>query len=233
MIVAPISGRIEEAMSDIEKAVKKGFGGIEIRYDRIRRQKLDELMENAKESGLSVVFTCMRLGENGGFEGDDNDWLGVCRRASAYEPDFMTIGRDYYERLAPQIGLQDGTERIASYHNFSLVPDNLESIYEKMWGMQPTPDVVKVAVKVRSEDEASRLLGIVESAKARGERAIAVAMGEKEYTARQRVMCLPMGAELSFFAIGEGKESARGQPTIDEAFEIAAGLNIHLEDYRR
>lgn len=255
MIVAPIQGDMKTAVADIKKAAKKGFMGVEFRYDKlklrlsdIKKPNLETLMDAARDSGHVVVFTNMIESEGGAFKGSMDQWVDVFNRAAQHNPEYMTVGAPYYEGVMPKVEVPENCLIIGSYHNFeetppsgivepyddfSQPPPSLECVYRGLRGLEPTPSIVKVAVMAEGFHDAYRVLGIAHEAASDCQPVIALAMGEQDISAWERLLSLKLGAAMTFFAIEEGKTSAKGQPTIDRARKAADALGIDISPYLR
>jgi 3-dehydroquinate dehydratase type I len=235
MIVAPIQGDMKTALACVKKAERKGFKAVEFRYDKIKDPDLETLSKAATDSGHEVVFTNMIEAEGGAFRGTEAEWVDVFKRAAQYLPEYMTVGAPYFRRVMPKVEVPGNCLIIGSYHNFEETPqpgdpvpydfrgppDSLESVYRGLRDLEPKPDVVKVAVMANNYPDAYSVLGLAYKAAKDHQPIIALAMGEKGISAWERMMSLKLGAHMTFFAIEEGKTSAKGQPTIDEARKAA------------
>jgi 3-dehydroquinate dehydratase type I len=248
MIVAPVQGDMKTAVPDVKKAEKKGFKAVEFRYDKIKDPDLETLSKAADDSGHEVVFTIMTTAEGGAFDGTLQKWVDVFNRAAQYNPEYMTVGAPYYTRVMPKLEVPGNCRVIGSYHNFeetppsgiiepyddfSQPPPSLECVYHALRELEPKPDIVKVAVMADDFHDAYRVLGIAHKAANDRQPVIALAMGDEDVSAWERLMSLKLGAAMTFFAIEEGKTTAKGQPTIDKARRAADALGIDISPYLR
>lgn len=248
MIVAPIQGDMKTAPADVKKAEKKGFKAVEFRYDKLKDPDLETLSKAAADSGHEVVLTNMIEAEGGAFKGTEAEWVEIFKRAAQYGPEYMTVGAPYFRSVMPKVEVPGNIMIIGSYHNFeetppsgisapyddfSQPPPSLECVYTALRRLEPRPSIVKVAVMAENFHDAYRVLGIAHKAANDCQPVIALAMGDEEVSAWERLISLKLGAAMTFFAIEEGKTSAKGQPTIDKARRAADNLGIDISMYLR
>jgi len=233
---------------DVKKAEKKGFKAVEFRYDKIKDPDLETLSKAAADSGHEVVFTNMTTGEGGAFEGTLQQWVDIFHRAAQHLPEYMTVGAPYFRSVMPKVEVPGNCLIIGSYHNFEETPPpgmvvpydfgkdppfTLDSVYQGLLGLEPKPDIVKVAVMAEGFPDAFRVLRLAYWGAEAKQPTIALAMGDLEVSAWERLLSLKLGAAMTFFAIEEGKTSAKGQPTIDRARKAADALGIDISMYLR
>lgn len=104
---------------------------------------------------------------------------------------------------------------IRSYHNFEETPENLLKIIEELDSKKC--DLIKIATKVNSEEDAKRLLALLEITKYKG-RLIVTGMGEKSREVRIKA---PLMGSVFFYAPLDARyASAEGQMTITDLRKI-------------
>lgn len=104
---------------------------------------------------------------------------------------------------------------IKSFHDFSKVPENLDSIYENL---SKSADVIKIAVQTSDITDSIAIWKLIEKAKAENKQIIPIAMGEAgKWT---RVLGLAHGAFMTYSSLGSGSETAPGQVSVSDLTEV-------------
>jgi 3-dehydroquinate dehydratase/shikimate dehydrogenase len=105
--------------------------------------------------------------------------------------------------------------KIASHHDFSGVPDNIDVIFDRLTATGA--EIVKIAVSVTDAAAAIPVSKLIDRAKDTGKKMIPVAMGEAgKWT---RILGLARGAFLTYASLETGNETASGQLTAEEMLE--------------
>lgn len=105
---------------------------------------------------------------------------------------------------------------IASFHDYSQTPKDLDEIIDTMTNFKP--DLYKVATLCRTDNDAGRLIELKRQLEQKNIRSIVVGMGEKGRLAR--LVCDFWGNELVFAPTSDDKATAPGQFTRTELEEI-------------
>lgn len=211
-ILVPITGPdMETAKKDVEKANTMNIYGIEVRYDLIKDPAVYELLRGFSKP---VVFTNMRKLEGGKFEGSDKEWIDIFSDVVDISH-YISVGKDYYH-LINGIETRDA-EIIASYHNSQGTPHNLEDIYNGLRGLEPEPDIVKLATKANSYSDALRILNLIHKAQLERQKIVGLPMGP--YGTWVRFVGPKFGSEFTFAALDKSKISGLGQPLVDQLYE--------------
>lgn len=106
--------------------------------------------------------------------------------------------------------------RIASHHDFSFVPEDIDDIYSRL--VQSGADIVKIAVTAHDITDAIPLWKLTDKATSDGKQIIPIAMGEAgKWT---RILGLAHGAFLTFASLDVGKETAGGQITAKDMIDV-------------
>jgi len=220
------------AAADAQRAKDAGADLIEFRIDPVAEQAGDDaslrdaLAALVRDSPLPAVVTCRPAWEGGQYDGDDADRLALLEHigtACAGEgPAYFDLELLAYQRsanLRQKIHLvaehpgqeqprDPGAGLILSSHDFDGRPNDLLRRVADMADAEGCR-VVKVAWFARSlrdNLEAFELLA------ARHKPTVALCMGE--FGLPSRVLAKKFGALLTFASLGDGAETAPGQPTI-------------------
>jgi 3-dehydroquinate dehydratase-1 len=194
--------------SEAKKILQKS-GFIEIRADLLD-WKADDY-KDVISSGFKIIFTC-RPGKL-----NNEERLELFEIAAAAGAKYIDIEIEsdelFLEAIREIIG-NYSIELIVSYHNFELTPstDTLESLLNDCY--QAGADVAKIACRVYSPADASRLLSLYNISG----RKVIIGMGK---TGRITRIAAPLlGAEFTFASWKEADSTAEGQLSFDEMKEI-------------
>jgi 3-dehydroquinate dehydratase / shikimate dehydrogenase len=99
---------------------------------------------------------------------------------------------------------------ICSYHDFERTPEDLNVVFDRV--IRTPAQVAKLATQVKRIDDCERILELATRA---GTRPF-VLLGMGPAGVATRVLSPARGALLTFGALRQGRESADGQPTVDE-----------------
>ena len=218
MIAVPITAAgTEEALADIEKANQKA-GIIELRLDFL--QSLGKLEQIVKACAKPVIATFRE--ENFGKDLEPRERMAVLKQAIGFGAAYFDLDvksdKGFVEEMSENKG---GAKMILSSHDFEKTPstEELGSLLESM-ANTPGCDIVKIVAFANSEEDNERMLALIPKAKAIGKPIVAFCMGA--IGKKSRIDSIKLGAFLSFASLGEGKESAPGQITLDEMREGAS-----------
>ncbi len=192
---------VAEALSDLSEACKRKVSMAEIRLDLIR--DAGDLGVFVKAATVPLVATARRKSDGGAWEGDE-----VARRAlltKAVESGFawIDVESDVIESF-PRVA---GEKRIVSFHDFSGVPADLESIYQSM--ARSDADTLKVACLTHAPGEAARVLQLLVNAPKP-----TVAFGMGQVGQASRLIQLKLGAPFTYAAVSAETAVAPGLFTI-------------------
>lgn len=192
---------VAEALADLSEACKRKVSLAEIRLDLIRDASDLELF--VKSATVPLVATARRKSDGGAWEGDEAARRGLLAKAVAAGFVWIDVESDVIESF-PRIA---GEKRIVSFHDFTGVPAELESIYQSM--ARTDADTIKVACLTRSPGEVARILKLlVNSPKP------TVAFGMGEVGQASRVIQLKLGAPFTYAAVSAETAVAPGMFTI-------------------
>ena len=217
---------LDEALDRADLAVKAGAKLIEWRIDAIAvedgaAKAVEELLRHCP---VSSIVTCRPKWEGGLYDGDESDRMELLERIARLPqpPRYLDIEQkcaakhvDMPERLASELtkaGSEGGV--ILSSHDLQGRPADLFRIIEAMTNT-PGGSIIKVvwfARSLRDNLQAFELLA------ERQKPTIALCMGE--FGLMSRVLASKFGGFLTFATVMPGRETAPGQPTIDDLRQL-------------
>lgn len=184
---------------------------VEVRFDCLASDQIGNLrseISNLKfEKPLLATFRSPKEGGNGSatfeermaFWGEDNQAFWACD----IEEDIAGTSRDT-------------TRRIASFHDFSGVPEDIDGIFERLAATEA--EIVKIAVTAEDITDAISVWNLIERANKIGKQMIPIAMGEAgKWT---RILGLAHGALWTYASLGTGVETAPGQVKAKDMREL-------------
>lgn len=200
-------------MREIQEAALAGADIVELRLDFLDSFNPEEDLEILiRACSIPCIVTCRPEWEGGQYGGDEDQRLAILSYA-------CKLGADYVDvelRAAPFFfaggGVGDAkTKVIVSFHDFEETPDDttLRNLISAMRGCGG--DIAKIAATAQDISESLRMLDLL---KEQTEPTIALSMGERGLPAR--LLAPKYGAYLTFGSLRAGRESAPGQPTVDQ-----------------
>ena len=178
---------------------------VEVRFDCLRANELSRFRSQISDLKFKKpVLATFRSPEQGGTGAATVDErIAFWNETSG---DFWAI--DLEKDIARSISR--GGTRIASHHDFTGVPVDIDSIFDRL--AASACDVVKIAVTVEDITDSIDLWRLVERARSQGKQVIPIAMGEAgKWT---RILGLAHGAFLSYASLDAGDETAPGQVNV-------------------
>lgn len=208
MICIPVSAESNTAMIALVARAESRPGDIhEFRFDALREAPQVERLIAA--AGRPVMATCRSVKEGGAFAGSDGERRAVLRRA-------VDAGAAYVDMEPGDIaalGCCGGAIRIASFHDFTGVPEDLDSRVADL--AAAGAEWIKFAVAARSHADSLRVLDALSKSP---KPAIGIAMGEAGVMTR--ILGRRFGGMAAFGSIDAGLESAPGQLTAAELARV-------------
>jgi len=209
-------GMLEEA----REAKDAGADVVELRLDFLEDfEPSRDLAEMIKGFELPCIVTYRPSWEGGQYQGEDAPRLAALKLAmevgAAYvdvefliAPVFMAAIRAEVER-----GTEYKTKIIVSSHDYTATASDgdLRKLVEAIRAVGA--DIVKFATTGQDISDGNRVLSIVKEASASGP-VIGLCMGEKGQATR--ILAPKYGGYLTFGALSPERQSAPGQPTIDQ-----------------
>ena len=169
-IVETVTGATTGELRLARDAAQARADIVELRIDGVADLDLPALLA---ERTAPVIVTCRPVWEGGRFDGTEPDRLRLLRRARALGAEFIDV-----EFRADWRSVQPGDGIILSFHDFTGVPADLETIAA---GMEASgADVVKIAVTPSRLDACARLARIGRSLST----GVVIGMGAKGIVSR-------------------------------------------------
>ncbi|HEX2640889.1 MAG TPA: shikimate dehydrogenase [Pyrinomonadaceae bacterium] len=209
---------VDDAVGQIEHAHAVA-DVIEVRFDCLSDEQFNVRDRQKSQSVLQRIFSLNRKSrfistfrpkEQGGkrvmSDEDRAEFWG-----SGYDSDWADLEEDVFEES--WYWLWD--KRICSFHDFSGVPKDLKSIYERLRATKA--DILKIAARADDVSDALRIWKILEWGSVDSQSTIPVAMGEAgKWT---RILGLAHGAYMTYASPEGGGETAPGQISVTDMIE--------------
>lgn len=204
-----------------QEAAAAGATCIELRLDCLRDldptspdNHLRALLKAVQvEHKLPAIVTFRPKWEGGKYEGPEAPRLAALKWATLLGSRFVDVevlASPYFFAASTKIPVPLTTSIILSHHDYEKTPD-FETLEKMVGGMfEAGADVAKVATTATGDGDAAVVLSLAATTKAGP--CIALAMGEKGLPSR--LLAPKYGSFLTFGALGKGRASAPGQPSL-------------------
>ena len=171
---------------------------VELRTDSIHNLTLKDITTIKTHVKIPSIFTCRSFNE-GGFH-----HISLRQRTKilqlAIDLKFSFVDIEYQTRKQIDIKQNATTKIIISYHNLHTTP-SIQTLQDKILAMSQFPyEYIKIATKVRSQDDIRTLLHIISSQK----NSIIIGLGNQGRIVRiassffqPRIMYIPIGQPLA------------------------------------
>ena len=213
MICTPIIESNIEAMVTLASSASSDI--VELRLDCLTDFSALKKIEKVNKP---KIITCMPEWEGGLFKGEENERINILLEAMKFctSSDYVSIelktGKKFLDKIA-DAAKKKGIKVIISNHNFRETPGK-EEILEILELEEKTgADIAKVAFMPKDYGDVLTVLSALVDNDLKIP-VIAISMGELGKISR--VVGLLMGSYLTFASIEKGKESAKGQMSVDE-----------------
>lgn len=209
-------GMLDEA----REAKNAGADVVELRLDFLEdfdpSRDLEEMIEAFE---LPCIVTYRPSWEGGQYQGDDAPRLAALKLAmeigAAYVDVEFLIAPVFMAAIRAEVdqGKEYKTKIIVSSHDYKATAsdEDLRKLVEAIRAVGA--DIVKFATTGQDISDGNRVLSIVKEASASGP-VIGLCMGEKGQATR--ILAPKYGGYLTFGALSPERQSAPGQPTIDQ-----------------
>ncbi|MCK5281998.1 MAG: shikimate dehydrogenase [Nanoarchaeota archaeon] len=215
----------EKVIEDMLRAKSKA-DLIEIRLDYISELNLDDIREIISRKPCPLIMTCRKKDEGGKFSGTEERRLEILKKCIEFGADYLDIelssGKEIVSEL---IENKDNSRIIVSYHNFDLLPENIDNIYAEI--KATGCDIVKAACMANSLPDNLRMFELIKKAKNEDINIIGICMGEKGEISR--ILNTAYGSYLTFGCLDKGKESAPGQISCEFLKHIYRADKLNLD----
>ena len=188
--------------SACERAVEWG-DIVEFRLDCLEAQDVSAAVSQLSSVSRPVILT-FRPSEEGGYRDLTHEERQAFWKTQASRGDtvWWDVEGDLAQDLSP-----DWSRTIVSHHDFSGVPANLETIYERL--AQTPARVLKIAVQANEIVDCVPVFQIIGRARSEGREIIAIAMGNAGIATR--ILGPSRGAFLTYGSLDEDSATAPGQ----------------------
>ena len=191
-------GRHKHVIAEHRYLAEQGVKLVELRVDYIRsRLNIKRLLDDRP---CPCIVTCRREDDGGQWADTEENRRLVLRTAIAEGVDYIDLEDD----IAGEIPRFGKTKRIVSYHNFRETPVDLQSIHERLSGLDP--DIVKVAAMTHRPSDNLRMLQMIRDAKIP---TIGICMGE--IGTPTRILAGRFGAPFTYATFQHERKLAPGQ----------------------
>ena len=176
---------------------------VELRLDCLEPQDVSAAVSDLSSFSCPVILT-FRPSEQGGYRDLTREdrlrfWQTEALRGDAV---WWDIEEDLAHDLSP-----DWSRTILSHHDFSGVPPDLETIYERL-GQTPAR-VIKITVQANEIVDCIPVFELIDRARSEGREIIAIAMGNAGITTR--ILGPSRGGFLTYGSLNEDNATAPGQ----------------------
>ena len=176
---------------------------VELRLDCYKPEDLSTVVSQLNNLSRTVILT-FRPSEEGGYQdlsvaARETFWKTQAPRGDAI---WWALEADLAHHVSP-----DWSRTILSHHDFSRVPTDLETIYERL--AQSPAGVIKIAVQAHDIVDCIPVFRLIERARSEGREIIAIAMGDAGNTTR--ILGPSRGAFLTYGSLDEDSATAPGQ----------------------
>jgi 3-dehydroquinate dehydratase/shikimate dehydrogenase len=203
-------------LDDIEK-----LGGhlnriqfVEIRLDlgfsTKNLEKAKKIITLLRERGLEVIATCRRAEDKGDFTGSETERLALLKWAVEHGATIMDLEFNSEAESLLKYKNQE-CRKILSYHNFKRIPDDIESIAEKMVSKRAW--LCKIVCNVTRYNDNTRLLDLNRYFSSLDQDSTCFGLGEK--CVYSRVFLITCDGKMNFYGLPK-KMTAPGQLTISD-----------------
>jgi adenylyltransferase/sulfurtransferase len=192
---------------------------VELRVDGIDRPDLSRLRELGGEIRKPLLLTCRSAREGGAFTGTENERLELLGRAEALGFEYVDVEID---ALSAPLRHRSETKLVLSHHDFQSFPPDVDLKVAR--ALELGADVVKIAARVSSLEEALRLARAGEGAREAGKAYVPVPLGPAGTSGR--ILASRLGSFFTYAPLAAAKATGPGQVPLDELLDLYRFRNI-------
>ncbi|HEY3094910.1 MAG TPA: type I 3-dehydroquinate dehydratase [Nitrososphaera sp.] len=217
------------ALEDVQSITKQadqafGLGAdyVEIRFDFLRPEQLQEAIDSTRDIKGRAIFTLRSKDQGGKFVGSEQDRVKWLYKLAEQKPMLLDVELDTLQRndeLADFLERQK-TPVLVSWHDFENTPPN-DKIADILSEMRIYSNYVKIVTTAKSVADSLRLLEMYKTAT--GLNPIFFAMGKAGVVSR--VMCTVIGNAPFTYASLE-KAVAPGQLTVKQMRKLYESMKV-------
>ena len=204
-LICPLTAdNVRQMRADMTAAASAGADMVECRLDYLATVPAEGDLELLlRDPPLPVIVTCRAASQGGLFKADEKRRLQVLHAAAKFKPAFIDV------EYGTMRGNWPAAPIILSYHDFARMPPDIRRLAHDLDASDAA--VNKIAFAAAGPQEALEAMDILRHCR---KPTICLAMGMAGLPSR--VMARKFKAFGTFAALGEGGQSAPGQPTIEE-----------------
>lgn len=210
-----------ERLNELDSAIKRAAEVadiIELRFDCLEKEKLDEVMrdfDRLRKLAVQPFIVTFRPAEQGGHRAIAlNERIDFWSREFSLKPgDFADIEA---ELLTNQKSQLSSDQVICSHHDFLGVPSNLTELCEQM--KTTSAAVIKIAVHAEDAVDCIPIFNLLDRAQRDGREMIALAMGPAGIMTR--ILGPARGSFLTYGSVDNESTTAPGQVNARDLREI-------------
>lgn len=223
-ICVPLCEKSLEALEHSVSSATTQGDLIEFRLDCLSRAELDQfdgLLRLVARTSSPTILT-LRPNEEGGkceldFEARHQFWLRLQEASGSYLMDMeLDLIEGFFSSTGPSSLQIDWARVIASKHDFSGVPADLEQIYKRL--ARTPARIVKIAVQAHDITDCIPVFRLLNRARDERREAIAIAMGSAGMATR--ILGPSRGVFLTYGALDAEGATAPGQITAKELRDV-------------
>ena len=214
-LVASVAGT---SVDGIARTVEHGTDGadvVELRIDSLANVDDADLETLRGAIDRPVILTCRSRDEGGAFPGPESaesERLALLARGASAGFDYIDVEIAALEKEFPK----GNAKLILSHHDFDGLPRDPSALVRKAVALGA--DVIKLAARVSSLDEAWTLANIGNEVREAGKEFVPVAMGPAGVAVR--ILAARFGAAFTYAAARGGAATGPGQLGLDEMVHL-------------
>ncbi|XP_076930014.1 bifunctional 3-dehydroquinate dehydratase/shikimate dehydrogenase, chloroplastic-like [Bidens hawaiensis] len=214
---------LDQMLTLMNLAKSSGADLVEIRFDSLSSSSSssssvkEDIQTLIASSPLPTLFTHRPKWEGGQYDGDEQSRLSALQLAMELGADHIDVELQAVDDFKTLTGGSKPAKckLIVSSHNYQNTP-SLEDLNNLVNKMQSTgADIVKIATTAVDITDVARVFHITSQSQVP---IISMAMGERGLISR--LLSPKYGGYLTFGTVERGKESAPGQPTIQDLLDV-------------
>lgn len=214
-LIGAVSAESVERLVHIVTNGTRGADLVELRVDGLASFSHDDLVRLRDVTVMPTILTCRRRDEGGAFAGSERDRLDLLERAASLGFDYVDVEIAALEETGRTFARGEA-KLILSHHDFQALPKDASRLVAR--ALELGADVVKLAARVRSLDEAWTLAALGEEVRAAGKKYVPVAMGPAGVSAR--ILAARLNADFAYAAARGGPATGPGQVTLEEMVSL-------------
>lgn len=208
MLCVAITGSYKKTAQQIQ-SVLADADLIELRLDMIDGWNIEWLEQLRKQFRKPMIFVLRPPSQGGHYKKSEANRLEELRQLAALEPEYLDLESTVPASFVAEIkDRHPDIDIILSYHDFKKIPEDLDSLYEKM--RQTPASLYKIAVNPKDTTETLRFISWAKKKNTKNNNnIIALCMGAEGEVSR--IVAPLIGNPITFASLAPELESAPGQ----------------------